>query len=242
MQDLDEIFPGLFPPQRICIVGAGHFGYIAAQRLNRRFPEASFLVVDQRREKLDRIVEDFKLAVLMEDTLSLFENPWIDERTWLIPAVPIHFAFQWLVHELKKAGRVEPLPVPDAVAAQIPNPYRAAGGSLCASFATFICPDICHEPNEICTYTKSPRPGNLYEELAKIHITDFDVLVIRSWQLAPGVGGYPKGSLEEVRERIADSPEGRYLIATSCRCHGVLDALRWDPVSRAREAGEHSKE
>jgi hypothetical protein len=227
LQDLDVIFPGIFPPQRICIVGAGHFGYLAAQRLNHRFPEATFLVVDERREKLDRVAEDLKIAVLREDTLSFLENAWVDERTWIIPAVPIHFAFQWLLHELKKLGGVEHLSVPALVKAQIPNPYLAPSGSFCASFATFICPDICNEPDEICTHTKGPRPGNLFEELAKINVPNFDVLVIRSWQLAPGVGGYPRGSVRKVRERIAENGEGRYLIATSCRCHGVIDALAW---------------
>ncbi len=227
MQDLDVLFPGLFPPRRICIVGAGHFGYMAVQRLTRRFPEASFLVVDQRRDKLNRIGEDFKVAVSSEDTLSFFHNTWVDERTWIIPAVPIHFAFQWLLHELNKTGSAEAQPVPAAVARQVPNPYRAPSGSLCGSFATFICPDTCNEPDEICTHTKGPRPGNLFEELAKISVPYFDVLVIRSWQLAPGVGGYPRASLKEVRDRIAGRREGRYLIATSCRCHGVIDGLVW---------------
>jgi hypothetical protein len=227
LQDLDVHFPGLFPPQKIGIVGAGHFGYLAAQRLTRRFPKASFLVVDQRRKKLDRIAKDFGIAICTEDAPSFFDNAWVDAQTWIIPAVPIHFAFGWLLHELKKSGGAEPLSVPASVAEQIPNPYRAPNGSLCASFATFMCPDYCSEPDEICSHTKGPRLGNLFEELARINIPDFDVVVIRSWQLAPGVGGYPGGSVKEVWERIGKSPEGRYLIATSCRCHGVIDALAW---------------
>jgi hypothetical protein len=227
LQDLDAAFPGLFPPERICIVGAGHFGYLAAQRLTRRYPEASFLVVDQHREKLDRIGEELGLPLHVEDLAAFFENPWVDDRTWIIPAVPIHFAFQWLLHELKKSGRVEPLPVPEAVEAQIPNPYRAPSGSLCASFATFICPDYCNEPDALCTYTKRPRRGELFEELGKIVIPGWEVIVIRSRQLAPGVGGYPKICLKGVCEKITHGPESYCLIATSCRCHGVLDGLMW---------------
>jgi hypothetical protein len=228
LQELDASWPGLFPPQKIGIVGAGHFGYLAAQRLSRRYPEAAFLVVDQRREKLDEIKKDFGLAVQVEDTASFFENPWVDATTWIIPAVPVHFAYQWLMKELKKTGRVAPLPVPAVLEAQIPNPYRAPSGSLCASYATFICPDYCNEPDELCTYTKSPRPGNLYEDLARIILPGSDVIVVRSWQLAPGVGGYPRRSLEKVLQRITGVPKGSYLIATSCRCHGVIDGLRWE--------------
>ena len=227
MQDFDETFPGLFPPQRIGIVGAGHFGYLAAQRLSRRYPEASFLVVDHRREKLDRIERDFRLPVHAEDLPSFFEDAWVDDKTWIIPAVPVHFAFAWLLHELQKTGCAEPLPVPETVTAQIPNPYQAPSGSLCASFATFICPDTCNEPDAMCTYTKAPRRGNLYEELAKITVPGCDVIVIRSWQLAPGVGGYPGSILKGVLDKITNGPEGCRLIATSCRCHGVIDALRW---------------
>jgi hypothetical protein len=228
LQEQDVSSLSFFPPQRICILGAGRFGYLAAQRLSARYPHALFLVVDQRKEKLDRIKDAFGLPVQDEDIASFVENPWVDDSTWIVPAVPVHFAFLWAVHELKKTGCIEPLPVPDTVADQIPNPYRATNGSLCASFATFICPDYCNEPDEICTYTKSPRRGNLFEELGKINLPGFDVIVVRSWQLAPGVGGYPKSSLKAVLQEIKDQSEGRYLMITSCRCHGVIDGLRWE--------------
>jgi hypothetical protein len=48
--------------------------------------------------------------------------------------------------------------------------------------------------------------------------------VIRSWQLAPGVGGYRVAQLRASLERIERQPT-KYLIATSCRCHAVIDAL-----------------
>ena len=130
MQDLDTSLSGFFPPQRICILGAGHFGYLAAERLIRRYPKTAFLVVDQRREKLDRIEKDFGLAVQVQDTASFLENPWVDDTTWIVPAVPVHFAFLWIENELKKSGRVERLPIPEIMESQVPNPYRAAGGSL----------------------------------------------------------------------------------------------------------------
>ena len=230
MQDLDASLSGFFPPQRICIVGAGHFGYLAAERLIRRYSKTAFLVVDQRREKLDRIEKDFGLAVQVQDTASFLENPWVDDTTWIVPAVPVHFAFLWIVNELKKSGRVERLPIPEIVESQVPNPYRAASGSLCASFATFICPDSCNEPDEFCTYTKAPRRGNLFEEVAKITVPGCVVIVIRSWQLAPGVGGYPRAHLKTALERLTDKPHGCALIATTCRCHGIIDGLRWEPA------------
>lgn len=232
MQASGASFPVPFPPPRICILGAGQFGRLASQRLGRRYPEASFLVVDERREKLEGIERDVGLPVLAEDLQTFLDNPWITEGTWIVPAIPIQFAFEWVIHELQKSGECAHLPIPAGVAEQIPNPYRAAGGSLCASFATFICPDTCNEPDEICTYTRNPRPGNLFEVLAQIQVPGFDVIVVRSWQLAPGVGGYPYGSLSAVLKQIMESPKGRYLLATSCRCHGVIDALSWERIRK----------
>ena len=228
MQASGSSIPVPFPPQRICILGAGRFGYLAARRLGQRYPEAAFLVSDHREEKLEGIERDFGSAILVGEPQTALENLWVDDQTWIIPAVPVHVACQWLVRELKKAGRVEHLPIPAGVEEQIPNPYRATGGAICASFATFICPDTCNEPDEICTHTKSPRRGNLFEKLAGIEVPGFDVIVVRSWQLAPGVGGYPKGSLTEVLKKIRQTPQGCYLLATSCRCHGVIDALSWE--------------
>lgn len=228
MQASSVSFPAPFPPPRICILGAGQFGRLAAQRLSRRYPEAAFLVVDERGEKLEGIAGEVGLPVLAEDLQNFLDHPWIDERTWIVPAIPVQFAFEWVIHELRKSGQGERLPIPEGVAEQIPNPYRAAGGSLCASFATFICPDSCNEPDELCTHTGKPRPGNLFEVLARVEVPGFDVIVVRSWQLAPGVGGYPCGSLSAVLQQITATPKGRYLLATSCRCHGVMDALRWE--------------
>lgn len=228
MQASHDSMPVPFPPPRICILGAGKFGRLAAERLGRRYPQASILVVDERREMLEGISRDFGLPVLAEALHQFLDTPRIDRETWIVPALPIHFALEWLVHELNKIGRSDHLPVPAAVLDQIPNAYQAASGSLCASYATFICPDNCNEPDQICTVTKSPRPGNLFEVLARIEVAGFQVHVVRSWQLAPGVGGYPAESLNRVRDRITATPRARCLLATSCRCHGVIDALSWD--------------
>jgi hypothetical protein len=97
-------------------------------------------------------------------------------------------------------------------------------GTLYASYATFRCPDACNEPDELCTHTRQPRPGNLFEHLAGLHVTGYAVEVLRSWQLAPGVGGYQGAQLWKLLERVQQS-RGRFLIATSCRCHAVIDVL-----------------
>jgi voltage-gated potassium channel Kch len=214
--------PEPFPPKEIWILGGGRFGSLAARRLTKRFPDSDFLVIDHRGERLEEIRSSLGLAVMEREAATfLLEEP-LPRGAWLIPAVPVHVAFLWISHRL--GGGFIRVAVPDSVDAQVPNPFRTSETTLYASFATFTCPDHCNEPYGICTFTGKPHPGNLYERLQAIKIPPFDVVVVRSWQLAPGVGGYPAAYLQE-KLNEARSKSSKLLIATSCRCHGVIDAL-----------------
>jgi hypothetical protein len=231
MEDLrfaipDFTRPPFFPPTDIWVLGAGHFGHLAAKRLGRRYPEAKMLVVDRQGQKLERIRNELGVETHEADAVSLVVMNSPVDSVWLVPAVPVHLAFQWLLVLLDAGGEARPIPVPTSVDALVPNPYRMGGGTLYASFATFLCPDSCDEPAEMCTYTKKPREGNLFEVLSRIMVPGFHVTVLRSLQLAPGVGGYTAGYIRKILEGIRTSP-GAHLIATSCRCHGVIDGLEW---------------
>jgi hypothetical protein len=52
--------------------------------------------------------------------------------------------------------------------------------------------------------------------------------VIRSRQLAPGVGGYPPAALRQAEAASLAAPRS-VLLATACKCHAVIDAFRIDP-------------
>lgn len=227
MSSSESSFMAAYPPRKIWILGAGHFGYIAAQRLSRRLPESHFLVVELREDRLQRVHEELGLPTHVEDCLEFLCGRPLPDDVWVVPAVPVHVAFRWILHQLSAIGEVQPLPVPEAADAQVPNPYRMSTGTLYASYATWICPDACNEPDDVCTHTGEPRPGDLFEHLSRIQIPGFQVTVFRSRQLAPGVGGYPGGYLKDVLARQVAEQPGSYLIATSCRCHGVVDALQW---------------
>jgi hypothetical protein len=218
--------PPSFPPEEIWVLGAGHFGYLAASRLRQRYPKAPMLVVDQRDQKLVPIREELEVKTETADAVSFLARHTPSDPVWLIPAVPVHLAFEWFLFRLRETAAAHPIPVPKTVDWMVPNPYRLSDETLYASFATFICPDTCSEPDEICTHTRSPRQGNLFERLGGIRLAGFEVTVARSWQLAPGVGGYTAGYLRSVLEGIKRTP-GVHLIATSCRCHGVISGLKW---------------
>jgi len=221
-------FPHPFPPTEIWVFGAGKFGTIAARRLRKRYSSANFLVVDSNSERLERISNQLGLPIHLEDALSFFSKAEAPDDLWIVPAVPAHVAYEWMLSELGKVGRADRLPVPHVVDTHVPNPFRVESGTLYASFATFVCPDACSEPEDICTFTKEPRLGNLFDVLKGIQVPGYSVVVVRSWQLAPGVGGLTIGYLREKLAELKAAP-GRNLVATSCRCHGVLDALEWKP-------------
>lgn len=217
------------PPEKIFILGAGHFGYVASKRLSRRYTEASFLVIDSRQENLAKIEKEVAVPVLQSDAISFINSSPISEDQWIIPAIPVHVAFHWLLHRLKGKHRAHWIDVPQSADEKVPNPFRMDRKTLYASYASFVCPDVCNEPDEHCTYTGKPRQGNLFDDLQQIKLPGFKTTVVRSWQLAPGVGGYTGSTLSNALASISRDP-GNYLVATSCRCHGVIDALKWSDI------------
>jgi hypothetical protein len=107
---------------------------------------------------------------------------------------------------------------------------RQEANVLYASIATFRCPDNCDEPVDCCTVTGEPRLANLFDVFRRIEIGGYLIQVVRSYQLAPGVGGYQLSILWRLLEEVR-STEKDVLIATACRCHGVINALRWQPTN-----------
>ena len=223
-----EAFPDIFPPRRIHILGAGRFGRMAAERLKDRFPEAFIKITDEDAGKIAKTKLEVGIAGEVEESISAITKAPLPPDLWLIPAVPIHVGFEWVLRELSRDTPAKRLSVPESADARVPNPIRSQAGTLYASFATFICPDYCKEPDRTCTKTGKTRQGNLFQVFGGIELPQFDTLVLRSWQLAPGVGGYPARALREMLSTISQKP-GKYIIGTSCRCHGVLDALEWGP-------------
>ena len=96
-------------------------------------------------------------------------------------------------------------------------------GELYLSRARHLCPDDCAEP-EVCPVTGESRDLPLHQELASLHLAGYEIRVIPSQQLAPGVGGYPPWRLLDLA-RDMGALKGNVLIATACRCHGVMHGL-----------------
>lgn len=208
----------------IWIVGVGQFGLLAVKRLSVSKKECQFVLVDPVQENLERGKAHNRTLVLA-DGVSFVEKRLSAESMpeWIVPALPVHLAAEWC---LRRFGpeQIRTVPLPEAVDRAVPNPLRGADGNLYVSHADFKCPDDCAEPLGTCTMTGKPRKPNMFEVLAQVSVPGFSPLVIRSHQLGPGVGGYRPEQLFALLDQVA-AAEGKLLICTACRCHGVITGV-----------------
>jgi hypothetical protein len=208
------------------ILGAGKFGRLALDRLTRQDAAAGFVVVDRDPAALTMTLEGVSgwTGVVSEAAAFLAQHLQDDGRwDWIIPMVPVHVAFQWLLAGPLAGSAWRPAAAPEALAGLIPGTRRGPHGELYLSRARHLCPDDCAEP-EVCPVTGESRDLPLHQELASVHLAGYEIRVIASRQLAPGVGGYaPRWLLDLARDMGA--LQGKVLIATACRCHGVIQGL-----------------
>jgi hypothetical protein len=207
------------------ILGCGKFGRLALERLGRQDADASFMIVDNRSAPL--LVEGSGLdyqQVQAEAINFLVQQLKADGRwDWIIPMVPVHVAYRWLkMGPLARSGW-QPTAVPAALAPIAHTARRGPEGELYLSLAQHLCPDDCAEP-EVCPVTGESRTSPLHQELASLILPGYQIRVIPSQQLAPGVGGYPPGQLLDLAQNL-EGLTGNVLIVTACRCHGVIHGL-----------------
>ncbi len=208
------------------ILGAGRFGSLAVQRILARKKASHLVVVDRDVQVLKKSGEQSVETVEQDAIDFLVHYPGLGSE-WIVPAIPVHVAFAWLCRQLAREGTVTPLAAPSVLDQQIPNSTRGKGGVLYTSFATFRCPDDCDEPDDKCTVTGEVREAHLFDVVQTIEVEGYQTFVVRSHQLAPGVGGYRLSVLWLLHEK-ARSAKKDILVATACRCHGVMNALRFN--------------
>lgn len=210
------------------IIGFGRVGRRALERLNQRSPDVDITVVDPRypRAPIDAVG---KVQWCAEDGVSFLLRRLADQRSrssWIVPAMPRHLAYEWLAAALTSFGRFEPQPVPQTVAVGLPNPAWGAEGQLYLSMADFLCPDTCIEPHDRCPTTGTPRPFDLHAHLAGLRHAAYRSVVLRSHQLAPGLGGFRGRQLTDALAAVRTRPAA-YLFSTASKCHGVMHAFEF---------------
>ncbi|OIN96135.1 MAG: hypothetical protein AUJ48_01995 [Deltaproteobacteria bacterium CG1_02_45_11] len=209
----------------IWIIGGGQFGLKAAQELSCNTPEIDITAVDKD-SNICKQLDMLSFRTVCGDGIKyLYDNlKGQDYPDWIVPAIPVHVAYEWIRSKLSVKYHFKARDVPDDLAQILPNPIRGDKGELYISNADFICPDNCPEPVAICTYTGEQRPGILHNVLESIHYHDFCSVVVRSRQLSLGVGGYPPKALFKAFFDITTSTTP-VLLSTACRCHGVMHAF-----------------
>jgi hypothetical protein len=210
--------------KEIWIIGVGHFGFIAFQRLSKTLKDRHFVLVDPVAEHLLRC-KSSTATLEVSDGLEFCEKHLKKGRQpdWIIPALPVHLAAEWVLLHLGPT-RLRRIPLPAELDVLAPNPIRGPEGNLYLSHADFQCPADCDEPREVCTVTRKMRKQDMFEWLGNLDIEPFQPLNIRSHQLGPGIGGYRPEQLFELMENVKQVL-GPIVLSTACRCHGVITGL-----------------
>ncbi|MBM3303078.1 MAG: potassium transporter [Deltaproteobacteria bacterium] len=211
--------------EEIWIIGVGQFGTLAYRRLSERRKKRRFVLVDPNKENLLRC--EGPHAILEESDGVDYLTRHLDDKgrkpDWIIPALPVHLAAEWILSRLASEG-VRRIPIPPEIEPLLPNPMRGSEGNIYVSHADFRCPDDCAEPRDLCTVTQKPRKQDMFDLLGELRINPFQSMVIRSYQLGPGIGGYRPKQLFALLEGV-EQASGSVLVSTACRCHGVITAL-----------------
>lgn len=210
------------------ILGSGKFGLLALQRLSAQDPEARFVVVDRQAAALAQARAMGVAGVDLVEANAIHyltahlgpEPPW----KWLIPMVPIHVAYAWLLKGPLAGQGWGPADVPRELEDLAPLVIRGPKGELYLSLARHLCPDDCDEPT-VCPVTGEKREHPLFRRLMEASRPGLPIFMVVSEQLAPGIGGYSPLKLVELAETMA-AASGPLLVATACRCHGVVHGLQ----------------
>ncbi len=206
------------------IVGCGHFGSRAAEQLLKKDPQSKIIAVDRNNRVLKKL-SHLPVETIIDDGLSYLNKILSEGGTvnYMIPSVPFHLAFEFVLLRLKPLGarktKIPPL-------SGLPNSIIGKTGVLYTSLADFLCPEDCPEPSRYCTVTRKKREKPLYDILRELK-GSFETKVIISQPLAVGVGGFQPKELLVLLEDVKKQKNSRdlILISTASRCHGVTSAL-----------------
>ena len=207
----------------VFIIGAGHFGARAA-RIVCQQSDSPVFVVDPDEKGLANL-KDFRVKKILGDGIQfLITNfHYLKQVNTIVPALPIHLAYEWLKGFLPGDMKIKKLPVPETNP-PLPHIWTASEGSTLVSYADFLCPDDCPEPAS-CTVTGERREHPLYALLRDINLPPFNMHIIRSRQLAPGLGGYKVEDLKNAAEKVSTDKARMWILGTACKCHGILTAF-----------------
>ena len=209
------------------IVGGGKYGCEAIDLLSEK--GESFIVVDPdvdclaaKQYKLTRYIDrSSKGQFFVRGDLLLVLNLLEDlEPSFVFPTAPIHISADLANVRFKLEPWTEGI---NSVLSRLPQEtvLQAGKGKLVASFnRDRKCYDRCPMP-EVCPSSGTRKPCSM-TELMKFASPKAFILVSHS--MAPGIGALKGCELLELLDWVAT--KNRFMIATTCDCHGVLSAFK----------------
>ncbi len=232
----------------VAIIGGGKFGLQALQWALKSHHKA--IVFDSNPQALVRnhvhailspdrgwTKADFVQApsvLVIGDALEI-SFPILQEihPDFVIPTIPVHFLAATLVFVGREKG-ITFIPDTNEIArlgkefgAPLNVSSKPADGILTLSYAQpgEICPPQCAGPKEICpTFhrTKEKTVTQLVRDATKANPS---VFFAESQQLTKGLGGIPGAVFFDIITRFQSNLPAKFIVATTCNCHGVLHAF-----------------
>lgn len=210
------------------IIGAGKFGRRAVAALQKHGTTEITVVDRHLPQGLPASVRAFEDDGLHWLSSRLAANG-VEAETLIIPALPLNLAAECLAIHLREHGfPLSRPPLAETFLQSLPNALRLSASSAALSHATFLCPPNCSEPQETCTATGRIRPRPLYRLLKEETVEQYRPLIIRSRQIAAGVGGFQAAELWRIYSQARTLAGNPLLIGTACKCHGIIDSLTID--------------
>lgn len=210
----------------VWIIGGGKFGRRAAETIGGVDSDADILIVEQDPSRC-RALKNRGLRVIEADGIAFLKSRLVEplQTQWIVGAAPIHVAYEWVRACLSGRVRIEPTGMPAGITGLLPNAMPGAEGQWYATNAAFICPLGCLESGRICSFTGRKRPRSMHAFIRSLPAPGVKILVVRSYQLAAGVGGLrPRDLLQTLRQ--IESSQTPLLLATACKCHAVLNSFK----------------
>ncbi|MCX8153046.1 MAG: hypothetical protein N3E52_01270 [Candidatus Bathyarchaeota archaeon] len=209
------------------IVGGGKYGCYAVEHLRKN--GKGFVLVDIEANCL--AAKRFNLVAStpvtskgeyfmhgdLSTVLNLIETL---KPEYVFPTVPVHMAADLLRLKFNLESWPEAI---NAILPKLPEAVVLASGrgKLIVSFnRDHMCIDKCSMP-PVCPSSKIKKPCTM-TELIRFACPEAFILV--SYSMAPGMGALKGSELLSLLEWAEQ--QDKFVVATTCDCHGVLDALQ----------------
>ncbi len=235
----------------VAILGGGKFGLQALQWALKNQYKA--IVFDSKphalvREHVHAILSpdggwtssDFAQApsvLVIGDALQV-SFPILQEihPDFVIPTIPVHFLAATLVFVGREKG-VSFIPDTTEIA-QLAKAFRAplnisskpTDGILTLSYAQpgEVCPPQCAGPKDFCPTFHRKKEKTVTQLVTDVTKANPSMFLVESQQLTKGLGGIPGAVFFDIIQRFQTNLPARFIVATTCNCHGVLHAFERD--------------